>query len=804
MKYSYNWLKEISGTKRGFQEVVEDLTMKSFEVENLEKIGGNLDGVVVGEILEIKRHPNADKLQLAKVDIGKEKLEVVCGAPNIQIGQKVPVALLGTKLPNGMVMKEVEIRGVKSCGMLCAEDELGLGINHSGILILNEKSKIGASFSKEMNLEDYTFEIKVLPDRAHDAQSYVGVAREIAVLENRKIDYDFEGLNLPNKKTEKVSVEIENKKLCPRYIGAVMENIEIKESPLWMKTRLLASGIRPINNVVDATNYIMLELGQPLHAFDLEKISNGKAKIIVRTAKKGEKIILLDESLNELTEDDLVIANEKEVLAIAGIMGGYHSGINEKTKTIVLESANFNATSIRKTKTRFNIKTDASDRFEKDIDPNLSEKAMVRLIEIIEHIAGGKLEGTFDVYPQKVSAWKIKLDPECVIRLLGEKITSQKMVDILKLLGIEISKNGKIIEAKIPTFRIDLKTQEDLIEEIGRVYGYEKIKPEAPIVPISPAPANEKIFFTRALKNIIVTQGFSEMYNYSFYSEHDAELARLESIKHLELENPMNPDQTFLRISLVPNILKNIKENLKNHKELHIFEIGNVYKPNDKNVLPEEKEMLVGAIVLEKKSEKEEKQDKRNITGFYETKGHVDEMLSRLGITDHYYDNFNEKSSGTPLILWHKGRSAEIKIESSQIPVGFVGEISPIVLTNFGINTRVVMFEFDVETLRNISAAEREFLPIRKHPIVMRDISMVVGKSVQVDDILKTIQEAGGSLVLDVDLFDIFDFVDNTSSFAFHIILGADSRTLTGKEIDDVMNSIITKLEKELGVKVRK
>jgi len=515
MKYSYNWLKEISGTKRDFQKVVEDLTMKSFEVENLEKIGGNLEGVVVGEILEIKRHPNADKLQLAKVDIGKERLEVVCGAPNIKIGQKVPVALLGTRLPNGMVMKEVEIRGVKSCGMLCAEDELGLGINHNGILILNKQSKIGASFSKEMNLEDYTFEIKVLPDRAHDAQSYVGVAREIAVLENRKIDYDFEGLNLPNKKTGKVSVEIENKKLCPRYIGAVIENIEIKESPLWMKTRLLASGIRPINNVVDATNYIMLELGQPLHAFDLEKISNGKAKIVVRTAKKGEKITLLDESIEELTENDLVIANEKEALAVAGIMGGQHSGIDEKTKTIVLESANFNVTSIRKTRTRLNIKTDASDRFEKDIDPNLAEKAMVRLIEIIEHIAGGKLEGICDVYPQKVSAWKIKLDPEYADRLLGEKIAFQKVVEILQLLGMEISKKGKIIEAKIPTFRIDLKTQEDLIEEIGRVYGYEKIKPEAPIVPISPAPVNEKIFFTRILKNIIAAQGFSELYNYT-------------------------------------------------------------------------------------------------------------------------------------------------------------------------------------------------------------------------------------------------------------------------------------------------
>jgi len=523
----------------------------------------------------------------------------------------------------------------------------------------------------------------------------------------------------------------------------------------------------------------------------------------VRLAKKGEKITLLDESVKELDENDLVIANEKEALAIAGIMGGQDSGINEKTKTIVLESANFNATSIRRTRTKLNIKTDASDRYEKDIDPNLTEKAMVRLIEIIEHIAGGKLEGVCDVYPQKVSAWKIKLDLEYVNKLLGEKVAPNKVIEILKSLDMAVSKKGKFVEAKIPTFRLDLRTQEDLIEEIGRVYGYEKIKPEAPLVPISPAPINEERVFARDLKNILAAQGFSEVYNYSFYSQRDAGLAQLGSIKHLELANPINPDQALARISLIPNILKNIRENLKNFREFHIFEIGNVYWPNS-TVLPEEKEMLVGAIVLEKKSAKEEKQDKRHESSFFEIKSAIDGMMAQIGITDHYYDNFNGSPIETPKSLWHESRSAEIKIEGNEETVGFAGEINPFVLAQFDIHTRVVMFEFDMQKLFSISEGEREYVPIRKQPVVTRDISLVVDGSIRVDDILKIMQKAGGDMVLDVDLFDAIDFADNTSSFAFHITLGTDEKTLTGKEIDDTMHKITTELEKGQGIKVRR
>lgn len=791
MKYSYNWLREISKTKRSADQVVDALMMHSFEVEGVEKKGGDLQGVVVGEILEIQKHPNADRLQLTKINIGSKKLDIVCGAQNIKAGDKVPVALVGAKLPSRMLIQEAEIRGVKSFGMLCAEDELGLGNDHSGILILEKNAKIGEEVSKVLGLDDTAFEIKVLPDRGHDALSHIGVAKEVSVLENRK--FDFKTKKIPAKKTNILTVKIEDNGLCPRYMGALMTNIKVQESPSWMKNRLQAIGVNPINNIVDATNYVMMELGQPMHAFDFNKIGDRKSvNIIVRKAKIGEEIRLLDETVKKLSNEDLVIANKDKALAIAGVMGGENSGINNDTVSIVLESANFNATSIRRTRTRQNAKTEASDRFEKEIDPNLCEIAMSRLIEIIESF-GGKFEGMVDVYPKPVKEWKIKLDLEYVNKLLGEKITEIRAVKILNLLGIKTLGKGKIITATIPTFRIDLKTQEDLIEEIGRIYGYEKIKPTAPISEIQPAKINEKRQFERLIKNYLVGAGFSEVYNYSFYSQNDAEIAQLSGIKHFELQNPMNPDQALMRTSLVPGILKNIKENLKNYKEIEIFEIGRVYLES-KDVLPEEKNMLVGAIVLD---------EKKKGNSFYGAKGYVDLILQKLGIGGYYFDEFKNSDENISS-LWHKTRCAEIEIEESGEFLGYVGEISPSVLQKFGVEKNVAVFEINLEKLQKIAEGEREFKPLRKFPISERDISMVASEEVRVDDIIQVIHEAGGNLVIDTDLFDIYDLSENETSFAFRIFFASDDRTLRNEEVDEVMKKIVANLEKELGVKVRK
>ncbi|MDO8529327.1 MAG: phenylalanine--tRNA ligase subunit beta [bacterium] len=805
MKYSYTWLKEISGTKLSPEKIAELLTMHSFELESVEKLGADLEGVVVGKIVDIKKHPNADRLQIVMVETryasSLQKLQIVCGASNIKIGDKVPVALVGTKLPNGINIKETEIRGVKSHGMLCAEDELGLGADHGGIIILQKDARIGEKFSKILGLDDTIIELDVLSNRGHDALSHVGMAREIAALDNKKIDSYYQKLKLPTKKqTKKLSVKIQDKNLCPRYIGAIMTNIKVGESPEWMKKRLLSLGLNAINNIVDATNYVMLEVGQPMHAFDFNKLANiermksESARIIIRRAKDGEEIKLLDETIKKLSSEDLVIANEEKALALAGVMGGEDSGINENTTSIVLEAANFDATNVRKTRTRLNIKTDASDRFEKDIDPNLAETAMARIIEIIEKM-GGRLDGIVDVYPKSVKSWKIKLDLNYVNKLLGEKISENIAIKILKSLEINVIKSsGHQVVCEIPTVRIDLKTQEDLIEEIGRIYGYEKIKSVAPLSIVQPAIVNEQRRFERTVKNILVGAGFSEVYNYSFYSQKDIESAKLSNEKHLKIENPMNPEQALLRVSLIPGILKNIKENLKYFKELEIFEVGRIYFPNNET-LPNEKNMLVGAIVAD---------ESKKGNDFYEAKGYADLLLGKLGIQDYYFDEFKNQGEDFPEV-WHKTRCAEINIEGSKETVGYVGEIDPAVLGSFGISKRAALFEIDLQKLQKISETEREFKPLSKFPTSTRDISMIAETDIKVDNILQIIQKSEKKMILDVDLFDIFDLEEEKKvSYAFHILFGADDRTLKNEEIDQIMQRITSNLEKELRIKVRR
>ncbi len=792
MKYSFNWLKELSDTKLSIEKVADALTMHSLEIEEIEKAGDNLKGIIVGKILKIRKHPKADKLQLVRVDVGKNspagELDIVCGASNIKIGDKVPVALVGTVLPSGMKIKEASIRDEKSFGMLCAEDELGLGKDHSGIMILSKEAVVGSPANKYLGSEDEVIEIKVLPDRAHDAMSHVGVAREITTLENRELDYDFEGLNLPKIKSKKLKVEIKDKYLCPRYIGAVLENVTVKESPQWMKGRLQSCGVRSINNVVDATNYIMLELGNPLHAFDAKKLKtmtkNEKFNIVVRRARANEKMALLDDTQLNLTESNLLITNGETPLALAGIMGGKDSGIDKNTKTIILESANFDAVNIRHSRTKLNLKTESSDRFEKSIDPNLAEKAMVRIIEILEHTAGAKLEGIADVYPKPVKPWKIRLDLKYANNLLGEDVPLKNIVKILNFLGIRI-RNGKTMECEIPTFRIDLRTPEDLIEEIGRIWGYEKVRENPLIEAVQPAKVNEQVFFERKMQDMLIGLGYDEVYNYSFYGEKDVQNCGLAETEHLELANPMNPDQKFVRTSLIPNILKNVQENLKYFEEFQIFEEGRVYLPQ-KSGMPREERRVVLAKVLEK--------DPSSVT-FFSLKGDMEDILMTLGIKDPSFEEAEK------ILFWHPERSAEIKSYGKLI--GRMGEINPQVLKKFKIKNRVVVAEIDTEVLKNIFPREKTFIPLNKFPSVFRDISMISKSGVKVAQILAVIERIGGNLVQNIELFDIFQ-KEGQSSYAFHIGFNAGNRTLERKEIEELMEKITDKLEKELKVEVRK
>jgi phenylalanyl-tRNA synthetase beta chain len=804
MKYSYNWLKEISGSKLALEEIIQGITMHALEIEGVEKIGKAFENFVVGEILEITAHPNADKLQLTKVSVGNKILAIVCGAKNIAVGDKVPVALVGAKLPAGMEIKAAEIRGEKSFGMLCALDELGLGSDHAGILLLDKNLKVGTPLKEILGQEDYILEIKVLPDRAHDAVSHVGLAREISALTGSAIEFDYEGLKIAKKKTAKVTVSIENEDLGSRYLAAKLDGLKIEKSPQWISARLESCGIRSINNVVDVTNYVMLELGQPLHAFDFAEIeTDGVAEIIVRRAKENEEIMILDGSVKKMSVEDIVIANKKGALALAGVMGGKGSGVSEKTTSIVLEAATFAPALIRKTKNKFGLQTDAAMRFEKGLDPNLAEKAMVRAIEILTHITDAKLEGIIEQYPAPVKPWIVKLDLNYVNSLLGEDVPVSVSKKILNSLGFGVKSAGKTLNVTVPTFRLDVLTPEDLIEEIGRVYGYEKIKATAQLVSVKPPLANEQRIFTRNVKNILVGQGFSEVYNYAFYSQKDAEAAKLKSFQHLELEAPGNLEQTILRVSLIPNLLKNVRENLKFAKELRIFEIGKVFLASSGG-LPNEKSMLCGVVVLEEKIAKKDGKNKLRQTSFFQAKSLVGELLLQLGITDQYFSELQEGFQQVSKAFCHEGRASEIKITGSREPIGVLAEINPLVLADFEISSRVAFFEFDLKLLQTVSSAEREFRAIPKYPNVSRDLAMIVGGGARVDEILAVMQTEGGDLLADVDLFDIFDFEDGTSSYAFHLLLNGEDRTLTSQEVDAVMEKIIASLEKNLKVQIRK
>ncbi len=627
-------------------------------------------------------------------------------------------------------------------------------------------------------------EFSILPNRGHDALSHIGLAREICAVEGRKLFLRFNLKNLKRLNLEQeLNVEIKEKKLCPRYIGAVLENIKVGASPKWMQERLLVCGIKPINNIVDITNYVMLETGQPLHAFDKSKTTGN---IVVRKAKKGEKIKLLDEKIYKLNENNLVIVDSEKPVALAGVMGGFDSSVTNKTTSIIFESANFNSTNIRKTRTLHNIITESSHRFEREIDPNLAEMAMARAIELIKKLGGKNVEVTAltDVYPKKVKPWQIKLDSSYVNSLLGEKIPVSKMKSILENIGLSVKNAKNILNCEIPTVRIDLKTQEDLIEEVGRIYGYENIKEQAPIVEVKTPPQNTKRNFENNLRDILVGLGFSEVMNYSFYGKDDVEKCRLRIEDHIEVANPLSSEQQYLRRNLISNLLKNVELNLKNFPKVRIFEIGKKFC-NDKGKFSE-MPLLVGALA----------DNAANNSLFFELKGRLQALLQGIGIQGADFQILNEEYK-----FWHPTRAARISINGKKI--GRIGEISPIVLKNYGVKQRVAVFGLKVGELMKISAQDKQYKPISKFPSVERDISMFVGKETKYADIVSNIQKNGGNLVKNIKLFDVFE-KEGKKSLALRVKIGSDAKTMTSEEIDTVIKKIISSLEKDLKVKVRK
>lgn len=628
---------------------------------------------------------------------------------------------------------------------------------------------------------DYVLDIDVLPNRGPDCFSHIGIARECAALTNSKFQITNSKLKEDKKLKTKDFISVNVKDDCIRYTARVITDVKIGSSPKWIQERLKVCGLRPINNIVDAANYVMLETGQPLHAFDLDKIE-GK-RIIVRRAKKGEEIIALDNEKYRLDQDILIIADAKSPLAIAGIKGGKKAEIDKNTKTIVLESANFDSRVIRKSSQKLGLKTDASLRFEHSLDPNLTETGIDRVAGIIQDIAKGQIaSGLVDFYPKKVLPKKIKLDLKYVEKLLGVKISQKEIKDIFKRLGFKYK--GDIVE--VPTFRLDISLPEDLIEEIGRIYGYEKIPSTFPVVSLIPSKRNLEIFWENMTKDILKELGFTEVYNYSFIGEKKAKVFGYEGKGIIEVENPMSKEQRYLRPSLIPNLLKNVVDNFRYFDEIKIFELGKTFMNKGQT----EKKMLSGLIAQKKGGDE-----------FYRLKGVMDSLLNKLGISDIWYDEHEATPEQSKISIWQSGKIAEIKIGNEEM--GFLGEISSKILKN----GKVIVFDIDFEKLTKLCSEEHEYQPISQYPAAVRDLAILVPMDVKVVDVLNKINIAGGALVRDVDLFDIYEgegIVQGKKNLAFHIVYQAEDRTLKSEEIDAIQNKIIKTLEKDPDWEVRR
>lgn len=641
---------------------------------------------------------------------------------------------------------------------------------------------------------DWVLDINVRPNRASDCFSHLGIAREIAVITNSKFQ-------IPSSKPKEdkelkvkdfVNVEIRDKNTCPRYTARVFTDVKVGPSPKYIQERLEACGVRPINNIVDIANYVMLETGQPLHAFDLQKLKD--KKIVVRFAKKGEKIVTLDNQKFNLDKEILVIADSKDPVGIAGIKGGKLPEIDKKTKIVVLEGANFERKTIRRGSKKLNLRTDASWRFEHGISADLTEFAINRAAFLIQKEASAKVaKGFIDFYPLKVGPRRIRLVLDYVKRLLGVKISKREILRILKGLEFKILKDEtEHLIVEVPNFRLDVSLPEDLIEEIGRIIDFNKIPAIFPKASLIPPKRNENIFWEEKVGNILKTAGFTEVYNYSFIGEGTPDKFSFDKENLLELENPLSRKYKYLRPSLFPNLLKNVRENFKFFDELKIFELGKVYRRSNvksKELNVEEKRMLTGII-----ARKEKKED-----GLSEIKGITDLLLEKLGLADIWYDTF-EPTPEEKGDFWHPKKCGEIKVGDKEI--GFFGETK-----DFEIKDQVLAFEFDFEKLQKLACEEQEFKPVSPYPAAVRDLAVLVPREVKVAEVLNKVNEAGGDLVQDVDLFDLYEGEEipgGKKNLAFHIVYQAEDRTLKSEEIEKIHQKIIETLEKNPDWEVRK
>ena len=808
MKISYNWLKQFIDIPWNAEKVGELLTNLGLEVEGIEEfqsVKGGLQGVVIGQVKTCEQHPNADRLKVTTVDIGnKEHLKIVCGAPNVEVGQKVPVATIGTKLysPEGeeWIIKKGKIRGEESHGMICAEDELGLGTSHDGILVLDKKLKIGTPASEVFEIEnDYVFEIGLTPNRS-DAMSHLGVARDLrAGFLQEEINLELitpstSSFHVDNRSL-RIDVEVEDLDKAPRYCGVTISGLKVEDSPAWLLNRLKAIGLSPINNVVDATNYILHELGQPLHAFDADKIEGNK--VIVKTLKSGTKFTTLDEVERELHEEDLMICDGKKPMCIAGVFGGITSGVTESTTRIFLESAYFNPVSTRKTAKRHGLNTDASFRFERGIDPNITEYALKRASLLIMEVAGGEITSdVFDSYPVKIEDNEVRLSFEKAKKLIGQEIPRETIKQILTSLDIKINNVTETgLGLMVPAYRNDVTREADVIEEILRVYGYNNIGTTNKLnASISHTNKFEDYKLRNVLSDQLVSQGFFEIMANSLTTANYAELSeQLKEEHNVPILNPLSKDLAVMRQSLLFSGLEVVAYNInRKRSDLKLFEFGKTY--HSYNGKYEEFKCLSLLITGNRQVESWNGIDKP--TDFFFLKGLVTSSLNRLGIHNIKEQPINDDVFAEGLNL-KLGRTNLVSM----------GIVKKPILKTFGIDQSVLYADFNWDNVLELAKHNKiTFTQLPKYPEVRRDFAFLLDDSISFEAIYNLAVQSEKKLLKDINLFDVYqgkNLPKGKKSYAVSFILQDEFKTLTDKQIDKIMGKLQKSFETQLGAELR-
>lgn len=808
MYISLNWLKDFVKipAKLEAADIAKELTDHTVEVEGFINQAEQFNNIVVGKVLEVAKHPNADRLRLAVVDVKKEKLHIVCGAPNLAEGQLVPVALIGAVMPNGLEIKESEIRGEKSYGMICAEDELGIGESHEGILVLDEKAKVGELFSKYLKADDIVLEIdnKSLSNRS-DLLSHYGIARELGALFDLALK-PYEKLAENNfkfldGKDGKLEIKIEDKEACPRYMAVRIEGVEVKESPAWIKERLIAVNQHPINNIVDLTNYVMLECGQPMHAFDAAKVE----KINVRHARKEEVLETLDGKERVLNEEDIVIGDGKNALAVAGIMGGKDSGISGETVAIIVESANFKAAAIRKTSQRLGLRTESSTRFEKSLDPALTELALFRFLTLLKEICPNMTisSALTDINSVKTEPKDIKLALDWLTKKIGQEISKDRVISILKNLGFKIAdEKADVLDIAVPSWRAakDVSIKEDLVEEVLRIYGYDNIESRLPVETLRLPEVNQERLIERKIKNILALKyGLSEVYNYSFVGEDQLKKLNIDFFNHLKIANPLSEIHTMPRQSLVPGLIGNIKTNQAKADFLGFFEFGSVFfnapgnlkkETGSDEALPYQEKHL-GLVLAANEGDL-----------FLKLKGTVNNLMQNL----LGYETETEFSAPAVIPGWaDKNLAAKINVSGEEI--GIIALVGKEAAGNVNLKKTVAVAEINFTVLSDlvINSPVAAFRELPKYPAVVRDLAFVVNEKILYNEIKKELVKFN-PLIKEVELFDIYagnKLAADEKSLAWHISFQSPERTLSSEEVDSIIAGLVKLLEDKFEARLR-